>query len=181
MKNSKYSKQILEEAVSKSRSLSELVRILTKSDKAHGSMIAHIKNKLIYHKINYSHFDGRSKAFFLKKNGPFENSKEDVLKHYFTSSPTKFTCGTNLKKWLFKFGILENKCFVCGINPKWNNMYLSLQLDHVDGNNRNNDLSNLRILCPNCHSQTKNYAGKKNKRRNKQIAGDCTDLENRRA
>ena len=40
---------------------------------------------------------------------------------------------------------------------------LVLQLDHIDGDNTNNNLDNLRILCPNCHSQTHNYAGRKNK------------------
>lgn len=35
-----------------------------------------------------------------------------------------------------------------------------MQLDHIDGNHRNNRLYNLRLLCPNCHSQTDTYAGK---------------------
>lgn len=48
---------------------------------------------------------------------------------------------------------------ICGID-NWFNKKLVLQLDHIDGNNTNNILSNLRLLCPNCHSQTDTYAGK---------------------
>ena len=38
--------------------------------------------------------------------------------------------------------------------------HIILDLDHIDGNNRNNQLSNLRFLCPNCHSQTETYKGR---------------------
>ena len=51
------------------------------------------------------------------------------------------------------------KCEICGIS-EWNGKPISLQLHHVDGNRKNNLLSNIQILCPNCHSQTDNYAGK---------------------
>jgi len=65
------------------------------------------------------------------------------------------------KKKLIEWGLLQNICELCGIVNQWNGMELTLQLDHIDGNNSNNDLSNLRILCPNCHTQTKTYGSKK--------------------
>ena len=65
-----------------------------------------------------------------------------------------------LKKYLLKYNIIENKCNICGIDSYWNNMSLVLQLDHVDGNPKNNILQNLRLLCPNCHSQTPTFSGK---------------------
>ena len=35
-----------------------------------------------------------------------------------------------------------------------------LELHHIDGNHSNNELSNLTLLCPNCHALTDNYRGK---------------------
>jgi transposase-like protein len=40
-----------------------------------------------------------------------------------------------------------------------------MQLHHIDGNNKNNSLDNLQMLCPNCHSQTENYCGGANKKK----------------
>lgn len=70
---------------------------------------------------------------------------------------------TRLKERLIKEGRLEYKCSICGISD-WMGKKLVLQLDHINGNNSDHRLSNLRFLCPNCHSQTDTYAGKnKNK------------------
>lgn len=51
-------------------------------------------------------------------------------------------------------------CELCGNTGIHNNLPLKLQVDHIDGNNSNNDITNLRFLCPNCHSQTDTYVGK---------------------
>lgn len=53
-----------------------------------------------------------------------------------------------------------NSCLWCGISD-WNNKTISLELDHIDGNIKNNDRNNLRFLCPNCHSQTPTWRRKK--------------------
>jgi 5-methylcytosine-specific restriction endonuclease McrA len=66
-----------------------------------------------------------------------------------------------IKSRLIKDGILTKKCAECGIGPEWNNKVLTLQLDHIDGNSENNMLENLRLLCPNCHTQTSTYGSKK--------------------
>lgn len=47
----------------------------------------------------------------------------------------------------------NGKCLECGIS-EWQGNPITLELDHIDGDNTNNIRSNLRILCPNCHSQT---------------------------
>ena len=50
------------------------------------------------------------------------------------------------------------KCIDCGIS-EWNGKEIVLQVDHIDGDPANNRGSNLRLLCPNCHSQTETYKG----------------------
>lgn len=67
-----------------------------------------------------------------------------------------------LKNKLIKSGIKENKCECCGIT-EWNGKSINFELHHIDGNSSNNLLSNLQILCPNCHSQTDNFRSKKRK------------------
>lgn len=67
---------------------------------------------------------------------------------------------SRFKKQLIANGMLPNQCAICLLPAEWNNQPLSLQLDHVDGDRNNQTLSNLRLLCPNCHSQTENFAGK---------------------
>lgn len=72
----------------------------------------------------------------------------------------------NLKMKLFREKIKEKQCEICkGIT--WNDKDIPLELDHIDGNHYNNELKNLRILCPNCHAQTTTYCGRgKNRKKN---------------
>ena len=65
-----------------------------------------------------------------------------------------------LKNRLLKEGVLENKCSVCEIT-EWNHKKINMELDHIDGDRTNHNIENLRMLCPNCHSQTDTYCSKK--------------------
>lgn len=53
--------------------------------------------------------------------------------------------------------IPHDECANCGIGEEWKGAFLRLQIDHIDGDHFNNLLSNLRFLCPNCHSQTDTF------------------------
>ena len=69
--------------------------------------------------------------------------------------------------------LIENKCNICGISS-WNNQQLNLELDHIDGNRINHKISNLRLLCPNCHSQTPTFRGRGSGNKNK-VNNTCLD------
>ena len=63
-----------------------------------------------------------------------------------------------LKKYLR--GTVGDECEQCGQLPQHNGKPLVLQLDHIDGDSDNNFPKNLRLLCPNCHTQTDNFGSK---------------------
>lgn len=82
----------------------------------------------------------------------------------------KLTTNDTIKKVLiYLYG--EN-CVICDNDNMWMKMPLTLQVDHIDGNSDNNHPINVRLLCPNCHSQTETYCGgckPKNTKRNKYL------------
>ena len=78
----------------------------------------------------------------------------EYIKSTYVKAPT-------LKAKLIRDGLKEDKCERCGIS-EWQGEKLTLELHHKDGNHYNNTLSNLQILCPNCHSLTEKYNGRNN-------------------
>ena len=85
---------------------------------------------------------------FLKIDSTYVPALEYAKKDYVSSS--------KLRQKLIIDGLKEEKCEKCGLS-EWFGEPLSLELHHKDGNHYNNDLSNLQILCPNCHSLTQDY------------------------
>lgn len=84
--------------------------------------------------------------------------------------------GSALSKRVKKDGLIPYACAICGNTGEWLGTALTLQLDHIDGDNTNNELDNLRYLCPNCHSQTETFCNKNNYARVSQLAEEV-DLE----
>lgn len=101
--------------------------------------------------LDTSHFCGKSWA----KGRKFPNrvAIEDYLSNKFPIQSFK------LKKKLIAEKLIKSICSSCKLT-KWIGKPIPLELHHKDGNNLNNNLSNLELLCPNCHSMTDNYRGK---------------------
>lgn len=108
------------------------------------------------------HFNGH-KAGAIKKYRPLE---EILIEN------SDYISTVSLKKRLLDAKLLEYKCSKCGIT-EWQGEPLTLQLDHINGNHTDNRIENLRLLCPNCHSQTYTYAGK-NASKYKKPSSYCT-------
>lgn len=77
-------------------------------------------------------------------------------------SEGKITSREAIKKQLI--ALHGETCSICRLDAHWHGKFLSLHVDHVDGNSKNNMPNNVRLLCPNCHSQTDTYAGKKHRK-----------------
>lgn len=89
-------------------------------------------------------------------NGGVRKTIDDYLTNKYPISSFK------LKNKLLKYGIKECRCEKCG-NTEWFGCPLPLELHHINGDNNDNRLENLQMLCPNCHAFTDNYGGKNQK------------------
>ena len=95
------------------------------------------------------------------------NQSGKGVKHYISKQYVPFNkyikeCSVNsnrLRKKLIREGLKQAKCEHCG-NDEWFGKPIPLEVHHKNGNRDDNELSNLEILCPNCHALTSNYRGK---------------------
>lgn len=102
---------------------------------------------------------GRLKGRLDKQHRVYENNCKNKKEQLFSLPfDTMVSLVSNDSSFIKERMLLEtnNKCEICGINS-WNDKELFLELDHINGDHRNNSRSNLRILCPNCHSQTPTF------------------------
>jgi hypothetical protein len=95
--------------------------------------------------IDTSHLLGRRAHAGKERKQSNKIELEDILRRgvYYSSH--------SLKKRLIRAEIKRDRCEICGAK-EWMGETLSLELHHIDGDHTNNELSNLQILCPNCHS-----------------------------
>ena len=111
-----------------------------------GSTQATIKGMIDFYGFDTSHFKGSGW------------SKDNInLEKYQKGSSVKGSQG--LRDLILLRG---RKCEQCGLS-EWQGKEIPLEMHHIDGDHFNSDLSNLILLCRNCHALTDNY-GSKNKR-----------------
>lgn len=153
------SKEKMQEAIANSSSIMEAIKYL--GLKSAGGNHANFKKWCKIHELNPPVFD------------PIQNLKPSLKKVpnknlFVKNSPHSRNCA---KKRILKDNLIPYKCAKCNLIDTWNNKPLSLQLSHKNGVNNDHRLSNLEFLCPNCHSQTPDFAGK-SKNPNKHLKVD---------
>lgn len=114
-------------------------------DTAQGHYYKWFHDKIKELNVDVSHFTGKrhGKSGFINKK-PIQ---------YYLVENYPFSSLSWLRKRLIEEGFLENKCYVCGLINEWNKKPITLELDHINGRHSDNRIENLRIICPNCHSQ----------------------------
>ena len=159
MKYTTYTEDQLRNAVKISYSLSQVQEALslTKSGGNSKTIKSHIERL----GINIDHFSGKGHLKGKKHNWSKNTPLDELLVE------GKFQNTSRLKQRLLNDGILEYKCYMegCTLTNKWNGKELILRLDHINGDNCDNRKENLRLLCPNCDSQSEFFCGR-NKSKN---------------
>lgn len=120
-----------------------------------GANVAWIDKKIEQLNISTAHWLGQG---HLK--GKTHNWGKSIPLNDILIEGSDYDNNSTLKHRLVKEGLLEYRCYACGI-VDWQEKPLSLQLEHKNGNNRDNRIDNLTLLCPNCHSQTPTFCRRK--------------------
>lgn len=130
------------ELISNSFSFGEILRKIHYTNRIYGYGL--LKQRISENKIDIAHFK-RRKSLDIKS----------LLK--------KDTILTSVQRKKIVKEILGEKCVGCEGSNVWNSKPIVLQLDHINGDHFDNRLKNLRVLCPNCHSQTDTFGNKNEK------------------
>jgi len=146
----KYTEQMLSEAVAASFSIADVLRCLALAQA--GGTHAHISRTIKKLGIDTSHFQPH------RKNGSARRRLTPDLILVRTAPGSGRTKPPLLRRAMLAVGI-PYRCAECGITDTWQGRPIRLHVDHIDGDYHNNLVANLRFLCPNCHSQTANFAG----------------------
>jgi hypothetical protein len=134
-------KKIIEESKNKTEVLEKL------GLKNNGGNFNTLSHFIMANNVNIQHFSEHKSN---KKNITNYELYKDINNFLVKDSFYKST--NNLKKKLYKLGLKEKKCEICGQDENWNGKRMSLILDHINGNRHDNRIENLQIVCPNCNA-----------------------------
>lgn len=150
----KYTKEWLEELCASSYSYAEVLRKAGR--KQGGGTQATLKKKIEEFGIDISHFSGQG------WNGHSNHQTTTREKYSIEEIFCKNSQVTQkvMRGYVERHQLLEYKCQNCGCDGQWQGGQIALEIDHIDGDNTNNELTNLRYLCPNCHALTETYRGR---------------------
>lgn len=145
----KYTNSQFIEAVNNSTSIRQVLQKLNL--KPCGGNYQSFRNLVKKLALDISHFlgQGHNKGKIIGPKRPIE----DYFDNQFVIQSHK------LKLRLIREGYFIHECCKCKLQ-KWLDVPIPLELNHIDGNHCNNNLTNLELLCPNCHALTDNYRGK---------------------
>ncbi|WP_333777433.1 HNH endonuclease signature motif containing protein [Streptomyces sp. IBSBF 3136] len=148
----KWTKEVLEGAVAASTNMAEVLRRL--GLEVVGGHHTHISRRIRAYGIDTSHFRGPN-----RRGRPWRARSPEALLVEQPPGQARRVQSDRLRWAMTSTGVAE-RCASCGTAPVWRGRPLPLEVDHVDGNWRDNRIENLRFLCPNCHSVTDNYRGR---------------------
>lgn len=116
--------------------------------------MAHAASRLGLHFTTFKKYALKYNCYNTNQSGlGIKKNKGNILE------VNKISSRAGMRNRILKENLIPYECSKCRIS-EWKGKKLSLHLDHIDGNNWNHELSNLRFLCPNCHSLTDTYTGK---------------------
>ncbi|AXE86226.1 HNH endonuclease signature motif containing protein [Streptomyces sp. Go-475] len=151
----KWTKEALQAAVAASTSTNDVLRHLGLD--LVGGHHTHIGRRIKSYGIDTSHFVPVVRTERTRHNQRRRTAAEILIED--TSSHARRVPSARLKRAMQELGI-EERCALCGIEALWLGEPLPLEVDHIDGDWRNNRIENLRVLCPNCHATTDRYRGR---------------------
>lgn len=143
-----YTVDQLKKAAAEARSVTGVLRLLGLS--VTGASHAGVSKALARHDVDVSHFGVERSRGGIATASTRRLTAAEILQ-ISPVSPRRRPA-PQLRRALQEVGV-PYRCVGCGLSDTWNSGPLSLEIDHLNGNWRDNRAENLRYLCPNCHSQ----------------------------